>query len=617
MKRPRIAPATTAFLLAVLFGSCRISAAGPDATEEAARLLSQDDASKAIAILEAALPNANRVDRPAMIGQLVLAYSSALKRAEASGNKDEAETLRDNLDILRRDRRGSATVKPGPSPLLSPTPQEPAFSSVPKASTLEPTNPESLKTAGALVKPIVLPVGELPPAAPLPEPEPLPAPSVVKSPTSPDGRKVTLTDETPSRIPITTPEVGDLSLKSADVAFLDKRYEEAGNVYAKLASEWSLPEDRRSHWAYCRAVSVVKRLNDQPTTSTAWASIDAEIRAIQTLSPGNWFAEYLRNLASERSGNVRAPKARSNARVVVRGSSPEEMSRNDETPVPPGSLAPPPPPRRPATIKLPGSELDWNGQPVTSNNFHVHYVGESPALARQVAQAAEEARAIQMKRWEVVTPGGSWTPRCEILLYPSPDEFGKDTKQPPDSPGFSSMGMNAGRIVFRRVHLRANHPNLVKAVLPHEVTHVVLADIFPKQQIPRWADEGVAVLAEPNSEQAIRAADLEEPLKAGKLFRLSDLMSMDYPDPKHWSLYYAQSVSLTRFLVDAGTPAQFIAFVKHAQNAGIEPALVAIYKIESHSELQKRWLASAKARAASASATNVATSNDESETKTR
>ena len=37
---------------------------------------------------------------------------------------------------------------------------------------------------------------------------------------------------------------------------------------------------------------------------------------------------------------------------------------------------------------------------------------------------------------------------------------------------------------------------------------------------------------------------------------------MDYPDGRYWGLYYAQSVSLTRFLVEQGTPAQFIQFVQ-------------------------------------------------------
>jgi hypothetical protein len=194
-----------------------------------------------------------------------------------------------------------------------------------------------------------------------------------------------------------------------------------------------------------------------------------------------------------------------------------------------------------------------------------------------------------------------------VVLFPTARDFSRETGQPPDSPGFSTMGMNEGRIVFRRVNLRADHPNTVRAVLPHEVTHVVLADLFPRQQIPRWADEGMAVLAEPSSEQALRAGDLQEPLAAGKLFRLSDLMGMDYPDAKHWGLYYAQSVSLTRFLVEQGTPSQFIEFVQTSQRTGFEPALKQVYKIADYSDLQTRWLTYARAKA---SAEMTASSDD-------
>ena len=110
--------------------------------------------------------------------------------------------------------------------------------------------------------------------------------------------------------------------------------------------------------------------------------------------------------------------------------------------------------------------------------------------------------------------------------------------------------------------MRADHPQVLTAILPHEVTHVVLADLFTTQQIPRWADEGIAVLAEPRAEQQVRAAELQEPLEAGRIFDLSKLMAMDYPAAKDWSLYYAQSVSLTRFLVEQGPPEQFVQFVQ-------------------------------------------------------
>jgi hypothetical protein len=125
--------------------------------------------------------------------------------------------------------------------------------------------------------------------------------------------------------------------------------------------------------------------------------------------------------------------------------------------------------------------------------------------------------------------------------------------------------------------------------LPHEVTHVVLADLFTVQQIPRWADEGIAVLAEPNAEQNLRAAELQEPLETGQVFDISKLMSMDYPDAKDWSLYYAQSVSLTRFLVEQGTPERFVQFVRDLHRTGIEAALRDGYRIHGLAELQDRW----------------------------
>ena len=65
--------------------------------------------------------------------------------------------------------------------------------------------------------------------------------------------------------------------------------------------------------------------------------------------------------------------------------------------------------------------------------------------------------------------------------------------------------------------------------------------------------------------QATRTAELHEPLQAGRVFDLRKLMAMDYPDAKDWSLYYAQSVSVTRFLVEQGPPEKFVKFVQNSQ----------------------------------------------------
>jgi hypothetical protein len=360
-----------------------------------------------------------------------------------------------------------------------------------------------------------------------------------------------------------------------------------------LDSARKLPVDRRDHWAYCRAYDVVRRINARPASAREWAAIDAEIETIRALSPTNWFAEYLHNRAKERNPGNRPAKTQRSGKIVVRGASPEEP--------PPGTAAPagPPPVQapvpQPALLPPQGSAVKWGASPVVTANFQVVYPEGQKVLAEQVARGAEDARGGGFKRWGDPNKGLGWTPRCEVVIFPTAADLCRETDQPADSPGFSTMGMNDGKIVFRRVHVRADHPNMIKAILPHEVTHVVLADLFPTQQIPRWADEGMAVLMEPAAEQHVRAADLEAPLAAGRLFRMGDLMTMDYPSPQDLPLYYAQSVSLTRFLVDQGTPTQFVAFVREAQRAGFEPALKSVYKLKGYDELQGRWVAYAKA----------------------
>ncbi len=211
------------------------------------------------------------------------------------------------------------------------------------------------------------------------------------------------------------------------------------------------------------------------------------------------------------------------------------------------------------------------------------------ALAESAAGVAESVRTAQAKRWGSSAVQEAWTTRCEIYLYPNGKAFAKATGQPEASPGFSIIESDRKQITTRKVHLRADQPRLVEAVLPHEVTHVVVADLFTVQQIPRWADEGIAVLAEPESEQKLRAADLQESLSSGQVFELRQLMSTDTPKAKDWSLYYAQSVSLTRFLVEQGTPAQLIQFVRESGRKGAEAALREVYRIGGFEELQKQW----------------------------
>jgi hypothetical protein len=78
---------------------------------------------------------------------------------------------------------------------------------------------------------------------------------------------------------------------------------------------------------------------------------------------------------------------------------------------------------------------------------------------------------------------------------------------------------------------------------------------------------------------------------------------MDYPEGRLWGLYYAQSVSLTRFLVEQGSPGQFVQFVQRSQQNGPETELRRIYHIDGFADLQNRWMSYAKSKTAETTAT--------------
>jgi hypothetical protein len=602
--------------LAVLLVVATLGLASPtsiagsaDALAEARRKLAAEDGIAAVAILEEALPGATE-SKDSILSLLQQAYEAAAKQATKAGRPRDAETYRENLKILNRKPRPAArtqTAAPAPESAPSapiPTPEI-------KAETPQPPLDQS-------TGPILLPEGPTPPAA---------APPASTEPSTPPATEVLPLNDPPAQVepskdaPTTDPAVlpptpSQLPVDDvlrADAAFSNKDYREAGLIYSALAQKRQLPPERREHWLYCRASEVVKQINARPSTSAEWAGINAEIDQIRAIDPKFYLGEYLRDLAAERQSGRKKTKPTST--MVVRGSAPEEPVKDQpvrqasNAAPPEASRAPAAPPSTPSpsSARIGTSVGRW--QTLDTANFRIYHA--DPTLAGKVARAAESARLQQSKRWGSPASRATWSPLCEIYLYPSAKQYSQMTGQPEDSPGFSTMGMNAGQIISRRVNLRTDHPGLVQAVLPHEITHVILADFFTQQQIPRWADEGLAVLAEPADEQQRRAADLVGPLNANRLFAVDVLMTMDYPDNRYWSLYYAQSVSLSRYLVEQGTPAQMVQFIQTSQQEGYEPALRRVYKIDGFRDLQDRWLAYARSHAqVAATATATATGPD-------
>jgi Peptidase MA superfamily len=148
-----------------------------------------------------------------------------------------------------------------------------------------------------------------------------------------------------------------------------------------------------------------------------------------------------------------------------------------------------------------------------------------------------------------------------------------------------------GRVLNRRIDLRLDRPDPLSHALPHELTHVVLADIMAKQRFPRWADEGMAMLADSVEKQQGHLKDLTRAVSNRTTFRLVELLALaDYPEPNRQREFYAQSLSLVRYLVERESPERFRQFAQDCAANGYEKALQKHYAISNVAELERMWL---------------------------
>lgn len=220
------------------------------------------------------------------------------------------------------------------------------------------------------------------------------------------------------------------------------------------------------------------------------------------------------------------------------------------------------------------------------------------ALAERVGRAAERARRRQLLLWT----GGEvepWSPRCDIYLYPTMQLLvqmsGGEAKA--GSAAAAPSRLQRGRMRERRMNLAGDDPFLLESTLPHEVSHVILAELLGERPVPLWANEGLAVLMESKRTRWRYEAALAEKLATGEPFTVVAILTMErYPDPEYRTLYYAQALSLTRFLLDRGGRERLLAFLREAGPRTVGAALRRHYDI-GLLDLQQRWLAFARRRA--------------------
>lgn len=221
-----------------------------------------------------------------------------------------------------------------------------------------------------------------------------------------------------------------------------------------------------------------------------------------------------------------------------------------------------------------------------SANFQVCSL-QSAAEAATIADGCEQLRSLIATLCDIQAQ--PWTPRCQIVLHPNSTAYVAAVGGAGKATIASAITRRASdRIQLRKIDVRGDVNDFLWTALPHELCHVLLADRFVT--VPLWCDEGLAILLDPLDKQQLHDRDLQTAIRQMGAMPLEEIFSLrHYPRAEEWALFYGQSASLARHLLQQGTPRQLLQFAELQQAHGAKVALRDVYGINGLAELQRQW----------------------------
>lgn len=413
----------------------------------------------------------------------------------------------------------------------------------------DPTNVQNLRTKLALLGSSV----EVPePVAANPAPTPTPPISTPPAPAAPaPASPVASAPPAPVEMAPAPSATGVAleNLRQASDLFNQaktqpKKFEMAAKLFAAACGGGvELSHEQSAAWAYCRIRIAAERLNSRPDDPQIAADVVAEVTDAARLAPGNL------GLQKVAANLVEVAKSR----LGPAGSSPSATS--------------------PDVIE--------------TASFRIRHGGRKE-LGEAIARAAESHRVAISTRWSG-PPGGVWEPKCEIVIHADSESFAKSTGQPAGSNGRAVVKLDGGKAVERRIDLRADDVSANDNALPRELTHIVLADLFPTHAPPRWAEAGMAALAASPTEQDRYLRTAIRCQREGDLLAVGKLLEMPVPTGDQITGWYVGSVSLVDFLVRWKGDKAFTTFLRDSQRYGQASALKRQYGVSSVQELEEAW----------------------------
>ena len=104
--------------------------------------------------------------------------------------------------------------------------------------------------------------------------------------------------------------------------------------------------------------------------------------------------------------------------------------------------------------------------------------------ARRLAECCETWRSRLRKAWLTESSDQCWCPKCDVHVHPNRDVYNRALNRSGDtSVGSTMMNFDQGRVVLRRIDVRADAGDWSNAALPHELTHVVLGERLDRKSV--------------------------------------------------------------------------------------------------------------------------------------
>lgn len=498
-------------------------------------LLQPEGARAAVETLEKELPRVN--GNTAYLQLLRDAYRAYIRDLCLANRADMAKRYLERLSILDPSAANDPTLRPQPLALKKPLPPPAA----PKEEKPAPVYPDFARSQAARAAQA---------AAGLEKPQP----TAVRAKNDAHDDPFDASNRRSQAVALnanSTTTAREM-LARAEKAFTLRNYVEAKRYYDKAHdADRTVVVESRQRWAYCMLSEVVARLNEPGLGGRKLSDLQRQVQSAVALAPqtlgeqGRELLRQIENRASTAAAPNSAPRAGRPPRVDGAATTVRHRGRNKE------------------------------GWQVAETEHFLIFHHRDEAFAERIARIAEQTRTAMYRKWFGVE-GAAWQPKCELILHPDAASYSQMTGVPTSSPGHSRIESDPSgrRIVGRRMDIRLDTPDALEAVLPHEATHVVLAGQFGQYAVPRWADEGIAVLTEPEEKVRQHRRNLQRQHQDGLTFTARQLMEMeDYPAPRRVPAFYAQSVMLVEFLTSQKGPTVFTAFVRDGLRQGYETAL--------------------------------------------